>query len=166
MNSKNAKDPNTMDEQLFPPAQPAPLAPPPGLQLPSATAQITSIATRLKLAEERYANLSKRNQITEASLLSFEKDIKAELRVLTKQTIELRKHLADINAKIDAITGELGTVVHKYEFLTVERYLDLWQPMMFITREEARRLIAAAVQEQKQQQEKQDSTAGLGERNA
>jgi hypothetical protein len=122
-----------VDEQLFPQAQPA-VAPLPG-------ASLTGIATRLKLAEERYSNLAKRNELTEASLLSFEKDIKTELRVLTKQTVELRKRLNDINTKMDAILGELGTVVQKHELATAERYLEMWQPMQFITREEAKRLI-------------------------
>jgi hypothetical protein len=124
-----------VDEQLFP-VKPAQAAPPP---MPSAS--LTSIATRLKLAEERYANLAKRNELTESSLLSFEKEIKTELRVLTTQTVELRKRLNDINSKMDMILGELNTVVQKHELATAERYLELWQPMQFITREEAKRLI-------------------------
>lgn len=123
-----------MDEQLFPvPAQQMPAAAP--------SASLTGIATRLKLAEERYANLAKRNELTEGSLLSFEKDIKTELRVLTKQTVELRKRLNEINTKMDAMLAELNVVVQKHEFTAAERYLDLWQPMEFITREEAKRLI-------------------------
>lgn len=126
-----------MDEQLFPQA-------PHGTVMPPAAAianQLSSIATRLKLAEERYSNLSKRNQITEASLLEFEKELKTELRVLTKQTVELRKRLLEMHAKLDAMQGELGSVVQKHEFTVLERYLDLWQPMQFVTREEARRMI-------------------------
>ena len=123
-----------MDEQLFPQhtSSAVPVV---------ASAQLTALATRLKLADERYANLSKRNQITESSLLAFEKDMKAELRAIGKQTVELRKHVSEMNAKIDSILGELGTVVQKHELLTAERYLDLWQPMQFLTREEAKRLI-------------------------
>jgi hypothetical protein len=145
-----------MEEQLFPqPAQSAKPAAPPA----APSQQITSIATRLKLAEERYANLSKRNQITEESLLSFERDIKAELRVLTKQTVELRKRLSEMNAKLDAMVGELGSVVQKHEFSTVERYLDLWQPMQFISREEAKRLMAQAIAESAQATPREDPDA-------
>jgi hypothetical protein len=117
---------------------------------------VTALATRVKLAEERYQNLSKRNQITEESLLSFEKDLKAELRVITKQTVELRKRIAEMNAKIDAIMGELDNVVQKPEFGAAERYLELWQPMQFITREEAKRLIAEAVADARQTAESAD----------
>lgn len=150
-----------MDEQLFP--QPAPVPAAPHAQNPAAglapgpiSSQVTALATRVKLAEERYQNLSKRNQITEESLLSFEKDLKAELRVITKQTVELRKRIAEMNAKIDAIMGELDNVVQKPEFGAAERYLELWQPMQFITREEAKRLIAEAVADARQTAESAD----------
>ena len=136
-----------MDEQLFPQQQPAPkadAAPQLTADIAGMNAQVTSIATRLKLAEERYANLTKRNQITEESLLGFERDIKAELRALTHQSVELRKHLQEVNTKIDAITAELASVVQKPEFTTLERYLDMWQPAQFITREQAKRLIRDA----------------------
>jgi predicted nucleic acid-binding Zn-ribbon protein len=135
-----------MDEQLFP-QQPA-LQKTPVSSLSAATpmaTQITGLATRLKLVEERYTNLARRNQLTEGSLLGFERDSKTELRVLSKQLSDLRKRISEINSKLDAITGELGTVVRKHEFNTVERYIDLWQPMDFVSRDEARRLIADAL---------------------
>lgn len=114
------------------------------MQVAPQAVSLTSIATRLKLAEERYANLAKRNELTEGSLLAFEKDIKTELRVLTKQTVELRKRLNEINTKMDAMLAELDGVVQKHEFAAAEHYLELWQPMQFITREEAKRLIKEA----------------------
>lgn len=152
-----------MEEQLFPqagqqaglqtgahagsqpgavPGQKAPLPGVGALQLGN---QITSIATRLKLVEERYANLAKRNQLTEGSLMSFEHEAKTELRVLTTQMMALRKRITEINAKLDAIGGEMGSVVRKHEFAVAERYLEMWQPMQFISREEARRMLDEAI---------------------
>jgi len=110
----------------------------PPAKLPS----LASITTRMKLAEERYSNLAKRNQITEESLLSFEHDIKAELRTLTRQTVDLRKRMNEINQKVDSILGELNSVVRKHEFAVIDRYIDMWQPMQFLTRDEAKRIIA------------------------
>jgi hypothetical protein len=133
-----------MDEQLFPqqPVPPPARAPPPAIA-PMA-GQITALATRLKLIEERYANLGKRNQLTEGGLLAFERDAKTELRVLTQQLMEMRKRINEINSKLDAISGELGSVVRKHEFTVLEKYMDLWQPMSFISRDEARRMLLDA----------------------
>jgi hypothetical protein len=130
-----------MDEELFAKNASPHVSPMSQAILPSMSAQVTNIATRLKLIEDRYSNLAKRNQLTEGSLLAFEKDIKSELRALTRQTVELRKHVSEINSKVDMMVGELGNVVKKHEFAVVERYLDLWQPMNFVTREQAKRII-------------------------
>jgi uncharacterized protein YhaN len=131
-----------MDE-LFPQQEPR-QSPMRIAQAPELAAQVTGLATRLKLAEERYANLAKRNQLTEESLLQFEREFTAELRATLQQVTELRRKVAEIDQKVDAIQGELSGFVRKHEFATVERYLDLWQPMRFLTRDEAKRLIADA----------------------
>lgn len=130
---------------LQPGALPGQKAPLPGVGALQLGNQITSIATRLKLVEERYANLAKRNQLTEGSLMSFEHEAKTELRVLTTQMMALRKHITEINAKLDAIGGEMGSVVRKHEFAAAERYLEMWQPMQFISRDEARRMLDEAI---------------------
>ena len=104
------------------------------------TPEVTSIATRLKLAEERYSNLLKRNQLNESTLLDTERELRADLNAITEKTVELRRQVADINTKVDAILGEVSSVVQKHEFSVVERYLDLWQPMQWVTREEAKRI--------------------------
>lgn len=125
-----------MDEQLFgrrdQQAQQAP---------GQANLGVSEIATRLKLAEQRYANLQKRNQLTEDAFLQFERDMRSEVRALTQRSVELRRQITEINEKIDVMLGELGKVVKRHEFAVVERYLDMWQPMKFITHDEARKMI-------------------------
>jgi len=123
-----------MDEQLFP-QQPT------KQHVPAPTLEVTTLATRVKLSEERYTNLLKRNQLNESTLLEMEKEMRAELAALTHKTVELRKQITDVNEKVNMILGELASVVQKHEFATVERYLDLWQPMQWITKEEAKRMI-------------------------
>ena len=127
-------------EDLFPPQQARP-----GLSSTDVTTQVTGIATRLKLAEERYGNLQKRNQLTEETLLQFERDLTAELRAALQQVVELRRKVSEIDQKVGAIQGELSGFVRKHEFAAVERYLDLWQPVRFVTRDEAKRIVQDAL---------------------
>jgi len=110
-------------------------------QQPQVGPQLTTLATRLKLTEERYNNLQKRHHLTEESLLSFEREIKTDLRVMTKQLVQVRQKVSEINTKVDMMLGELANVVQKHEFKVLENYLNLWQPMQFVTRDEAKRLI-------------------------
>lgn len=119
-----------MDEQLFPKQQ--------GQQ---GTQQIASVAGRLKMAEERYQNLLKRNQLNEESLLDLEKGVRADLKMLTQQLVELKRRIAEITQKVDAMGGELSSVVQKHEFTALERYVEMWQPMTFLTKEDAKRIL-------------------------
>lgn len=131
-----------MDEQLFS----SPLAKSPAAsQDPHTVSQVASIAARIKIAEERYANLQRRNRLTEESLLSFEKDTRAQIRAIGHQVNDLRKKISEIGTRVDAMTGEMESIAKKHELAVVERYLDLWQPVQFVTREEAKRLIQDAV---------------------
>ncbi len=146
-----------MDE-LFPEhAQEAPhtLAPTPvgapvvPFNLNQMSGQITGIATRIKLAEERYGNLQKRNQLTEETLLELEREMTAEARAALQQVAQLRRQVNEITQKVDAIQGEMSGFVKRHDFAVVERYLDLWQPVRFLTRDAAQRMIEDAVRDAK-----------------
>jgi len=122
----------------------APVAP---LNLNQMSGQITGIATRIKLSEERYGNLQKRNQLTEETLLELEREMTAEVRAALQQVAQLRRHVGEVSQKVDAIQGELVGFVKRHEFAVVERYMDLWQPMRFVTRDAALRIVEDAVRE-------------------
>jgi len=121
-----------LDEQLFhkQPARP-----------PQPSVELNALATKLRLVEERYKNIQKRTHLSEDALLGFERDTRAELDVLKTRITELRKVLVDMNAKVDGMVAELSSVVQQHEFKAVEKYLDLWQPMRWVTVEEAKRMV-------------------------
>ena len=120
-----------MDEQLFPKQQPDQRTP----------ADITTVATKLRLAEERYKNLQNRNRLTEDALLSFERDMRAEMKAVKARLLDVKRRLVEVNAKVDGMENELQSVVKKHEFTVVERYVDLWQPMRWVTVDQARRMM-------------------------
>lgn len=102
---------------------------------------VTDIAAKLKILEERYTNLAKRGRLAEENLLGFEKDIRTELRAFQKRVLESKKHISEIREKLDLIEADISKSVSKEELRVLEAYIDLWQPMNFITREEAEKLI-------------------------
>jgi len=124
-----------MAEELFPKKTPAagPVA-----------AGMADVAARLKVLEERYANLVRREQLSEQNLLQFEKDLRSELRALQKRLLETRKHLTTIQERLDTVQGQIGSSVQRHELRVLDAYIDMWQPASFLTREEARKMIEAA----------------------
>ncbi len=148
-----------VEPSLFPERPPQP--PPSGFRpqssasgaLPPGTARIeervNEVASRLAVLEERLANMRKKAQLTAQTLIGYEKDSHEDLRALTERLTELARKVEEAHEKINAMSGELSNVVKKHEFSVLERYLDLWEPLSFVTREEAKLLLKAAMEEKK-----------------
>ena len=108
---------------------------------------VNETASRLAVLEERMSNMRKKMQLTEQSLIEHERDVRSDLKALSETVTELSRKVEGVKEQIDAMSGEISSVVRKPEFTVLERYLDLWQPMSFMTREEAKLLIKDALEE-------------------
>jgi chromosome segregation ATPase len=125
-----------MEVDLFPAKKPA--APP---DVQRVQESVTELASRLSVLEERITNLRRKGQVTEQNLIEHVKETRADLRAFSETLTDLARRVEDLKEKTDAIAGELNTVVKKPEFMVLERYMEFWQPMQFVTREEAKLLL-------------------------
>ena len=143
-----------VEPALFP-NQPSPQPAVPDRTQPPAWAgklndTVNETASRLAVLEERAANLRKKTQMTEQSLIEYDQETRADLKALTERLTELAHKVEEVHEKIDAMAGELSNVVKKNELTVLERYLDLWQPLSFVTRDEAKLLVDEAKRQKKQ----------------
>jgi hypothetical protein len=140
-----------VEPSLFPNEQPP--APAPDKAPPAWASRlgdtVNETASRLAVLEERAANLRKKTQMTEQSLIDYEQEARADLQALTERLTELARKVDEVQEKINAMAGELANVVKKNELTVLERYLDLWQPLDFVTRDEAKLLIEEARRQKK-----------------
>lgn len=102
---------------------------------------VTDVAARLKVLEERYANLSRREQLAEQNMMRFQKDLRGDLKAVQNRLLETRKHANELREKLELIQGQVAQSADKHELRVVEAYLDLIQPMQFVTRVEAKKLL-------------------------
>ena len=105
---------------------------------------VNETASRLAVLEERAGNLRKKSQVTEQSLLEYERETRVDVKALGQRLTELARKVEEVHEKIGAMAGELGTTVKRHELKVLERYMDLWQPLSFVTREEAKILMKDA----------------------
>ena len=102
---------------------------------------VNNIAANLRIIEERYSTLRNKNQISEQNMITLEKELRTDIKSLSEDVIDLKRDLNDINDKLRMISAELKNLVNKDEFKVMERYVDLWQPMSFVTRNELNKII-------------------------
>ena len=102
--------------------------------------EVSNLSTKLRLLEERYSNLRKKTQVTDQNMLETHKKITVEVKTSNSDVNDLRRDLNKITDEIRLIVSELKETAKKDDVVVMQRYLDLWEPLNFVTRDELERM--------------------------
>ena len=102
---------------------------------------ITDLHQRLRVLEERYIVLRRKGQLSDENLLTSQKDIEKTIEKLNAEITALRHMLADIDEKLDRFLQQVKNTAPRKDILAIRKYLEMWEPLRFLTQEEALRLI-------------------------
>jgi vacuolar-type H+-ATPase subunit I/STV1 len=160
------------DESLIPPgmsadldSQPKAAAPPPpkkpGLFAPKPkqgvdivksvsdlAGELNNLGRRMMVLEERYTNLRKKTDVTDQNMLSQNKKVMTEIHTVHEEIDELKKELNGLIEKMKIIVRELKECAKHEEVEVLQKYINLWQPINFVTREVVLKLVASQVEAQ------------------
>lgn len=110
--------------------------------------ELNNIGRRLIILEERYTNIRKKTQVTDQNMLSNNKRVMTEIQTTHTEMDELRKQIADIIDKMKIIVRELKECAKHQEVAVLQKYINIWEPVNFITREGASKMIKDQVDAQ------------------
>ncbi len=108
---------------------------------------IGEIERRLRSLEEKYSNLERRSQVTEENMLSGNRKVKAEIKMGSEELSDLKAQVADVNEKIRAVVRELQGFARAEDVDVIRKYLNLIEPLGFVTQNEVDKLVKQAVEE-------------------
>ena len=108
---------------------------------------IGEIERRLRALEEKYSNIERRSQVTEENMLSGNRKIKAEIKMNSGELSELKAQVAGVNEKIKALVSELQGFARAEDLDVIRKYLNLIEPLGFVTQNEIERIVKQAVEE-------------------
>ena len=97
---------------------------------------LNNTVVRLKILEERYTNLRKKTQMTDQNLLDFEQNIRDEIHTVNLDVLEMKRMFSELKEKLEIMASEIKDAAKSSDVKVLQRYLDMWQPMEFVTREE------------------------------
>lgn len=97
---------------------------------------LSEIASGMRILEDRYYNLRKKAQLTDQALIETQRKFSKEKRLLADELVETRMKLHDLIEDIKLMKGELQQAAKQNDIKVIQKYLDMWEPMQFVTRKE------------------------------
>lgn len=108
----------------------------------------------IRALEERYGNLVRRVQLSEQNALSSGRKAHSELVAINSEISDMKKQIDAIAEKIAIIARELQTLARKEDVDVLKKYLNLWEPVNFVTQAEVERIVRRVLDEQVSEKQK------------
>lgn len=112
---------------------------------PQVADQLRDMSRRLRILEERYANQRKNVQVLEHNMLSDQKKLQNQFHTEQNEIDDLKKQIYDMKQKLDILASEVNDSAKRGDVLVLEKYINLWEPLNFVTRNEVEALVAAFI---------------------
>ena len=114
------------------------------------TTDINTLSRRLRLLEEGFTNLRRFFQVTEENIIAKNKHYSAEIKTLASDIVEMRKEIQELRDKFSLVIRELQTVARKEDVRVLEKYINLWNPIKFVTQNEVEQIISEVLEKKQQ----------------
>jgi hypothetical protein len=88
---------------------------------------------RMRVVEERFLCIQKKQQVTEENMMETSKDVEASIKSLTEEVALLQEKFSEIRDRLQDFSEQLDTKASENEFLVFKKYLELWKPVNFVT---------------------------------
>ncbi len=111
------------------------------------TADISTLSTRIRLAEEKINNINRKLELLESNFVSSNKKNTETLRVANSDILELKREIQLLTDKLELVIRELKLTAGKDELNTIKRYLELWNLTRFVSRAEIDKIVEEKVNE-------------------
>ena len=118
-----------------------------GPQVSDVLVQVNELGRRLRILESRYTELNRKAQVTEKNMLAERKRITNELKTDDSDILDLKKDINDLKTKMDMVIAELKNFAAKEDIEAIRKYVELWQPVNFVTRKEVEKIVKEVLEE-------------------
>tara|TARA_Y100000034_G_C6588351_1_gene255482 strand:- start:91 stop:420 length:330 start_codon:yes stop_codon:yes gene_type:complete len=96
---------------------------------------------RIRINENRINLLREKLLVTDNNMISTQKELRKDLKELTTEIREIKKEIFLLKETLRDTIKEIHTFAKKTDIKTLEKYINLWDPMKFTTEEEVKKII-------------------------
>jgi len=105
---------------------------------PQLPPEILDLGQRVRLLEERFANLRNKVGVMDQNMLNNSREEKKDIMAVHSELDEMNRTINDLKDKMKLMIEEIKTLARDEELQVIKKYLEYWQPVEFVTRKELR----------------------------
>ena len=110
--------------------------------------QLNQSLRTLRMLEERYSTLRKKMQLSEQNMIEDTNKVFTQIKLIVSDINELKMKISDIKQKLDIFEKEIDEMATRQDVMVLQRYMDMWEPMQFLTEKDAIKLIKDALRQE------------------
>ena len=111
--------------------------------------EVANLSRSVRTLEERTTNLIRKSQIEEQNMLSSNKKFSGDIKSINDALHEIKKQIAEVNDHMHQVVEELKRGAKKEEVRVLQKYIEMWEPVNFVTRNEVEKIIREILEENK-----------------
>ena len=111
--------------------------------------EILTLIRRIRALEERLDNLRGKDRIIEKNMLAHFKRFKSDVSTINSDVSWVKNEINKLSSEMNKIISEIKLSASKEDVKIVQKYVDLWNPIRFVTKGEVKKLIDDALDERK-----------------
>ena len=96
---------------------------------------------RVRILESKYGYLRDRIILINENLITEYKKLSQDIRVVDSDLKDLKKDIFEMKEALRHVIGEMKHFARKEHFKVLEKYINMWNPLNFVTEEEVLKLI-------------------------
>lgn len=102
---------------------------------------INALARRMRVIEEQTTNLRRKTQVMEQNMLRYNKKNLTDIKMINSDINDLKQMINDIDNKILLFIKELKLCAKKEDVNFLQKYVTMWEPIRFVTRNEVEKIV-------------------------
>jgi len=102
---------------------------------------LNEVNSRTRILENKYSLMGERLLIINQNMIEEYKRSSKELQTITKDISNLKKDLEEIKNTLRHIVQEMSTFAKKENVKTIEKYINILNPLNFVTEEQVLKLL-------------------------
>lgn len=106
---------------------------------------VNNASRRIKMLEERYTNMRSKFQVLEQNMLHKNKTFFTEIKSINLEMVETKKEINELKDKIMILIKELDSFARKDSVEILRKYIDLWNPVNFATKNEVEDIVREVI---------------------